>query len=78
MHVNIRRVKQVRERGEVYGIRPISSNDKFCFTVRLEFDPELIEGDEVTLQATLLDNNTTLVECEQTLTFSYLYSVYYL
>jgi Ca-activated chloride channel homolog len=61
-------LNDLRKMSGRYRLRPIQGEDTFNFALRLEVDPEQVEGGEIAIGATLLDGERIVVSDEQTIT----------
>lgn len=62
----IRELNNLQKTSDRYRIRPIKANDQFCFALRLQVDPSKVDGNELSISATLLDG-TDVVQTTETI-----------
>jgi uncharacterized protein YegL len=63
-----RELNQLRKISRGYRIRPLQREDTFNFAIRLEVDPEQVDGDRLAIGATLFDGDREITSGQLSLT----------
>jgi Ca-activated chloride channel family protein len=63
----IRELNDLPKTSNRYRIRPIKANDRFCFALRLRVDPSKVEGDNLSIGATIFDGAGVVKQVESVL-----------
>lgn len=57
-------LNDLQKTSDRYSLRPIKSNDRFCFALRLRVDPNKLKGSELIINATLMDGTGVVQKTE--------------